>query len=375
MRTTLIGVVLALVAAGAARADDDAGWEKLGEKEVAFRGDRDVIPVGAQDGRFDALRLHVTGNGLELLDLKVVFGNGESQDVTVRENLAEGARTRVIDLTGNTRVITRVELVYKTEGRRREGRATVHVWGRRTGGGGAARERWDVLGEKEVLFRAERDVIEVGAREGRYSRLMLEAVGNGVELLDVDVIFGDGDHQDVAVREVLRAGTRTRVIDLRGGPRVIKRVALVYRTDDQKNREGRATIRVHGLFAEGGAAAAPAGGGRDEGVGAGWTLLGEKEVLFQTERDAIAVGSRDGRFRQLKLLVRGNGIEFLDLKVTFGNGDVQDVAVRQVIEAGGATREIDLPGEARVIRSVELVYRTRDQKNRDGRAHVRVFGK
>lgn len=375
MTRLVFGFAALLVVAGVARADDDQGWEKLGDKEVAFRADRDVIPVTAKEGRFDAIRLAVTGNGIEVLDLKVHFGNGEVQDFQVRETIQEGGRTRVLDLPGNTRVIERVELVYKTEGKRREGRATVHVWGRQSGPAKGPRERWEVVGTKDVAFGVDRDVITIGNQEGRFTKIQLEAEENGIEVLDVKVVYGNGEHHDVAVREVIKAGARTRVIDLPGEARVLRAIELVYRTEDQKRREGRARIKVHALHAEG-AAGQPAAGGKDEDghPGEGWTKLGEREVTFRAERDTIDC-SGEGRFHSLMLVVRGNGVEILDLKVTYGNGDRQDVQVRQRFEAGGSTRAIDLPGGARAIKSVELIYRTLDQKNRDGRAHIRLWGK
>jgi hypothetical protein len=361
--------------AGSARADDEQGWEKLGHKEVAHRAERDVIEVGANEGRFDKLRLSVTGNDIELFDLKVHYGNGETQDVSVRETLREGSRTRVIDLPGEARVIKRVDLVYKTEGKRREGRATVHLFGHNAGGG--AREEWELLGEKQVDFKAERDVITVTAREGRFKRIVVEARENGIEVLDLDVRFGNGEKVDVNVREVLRAGTRTRVIDLPGEASVIQAIHLVYRTEYQKRREGKAHVKVFGVRVGGGEAGGDKNKGGDDDAGpAGWQLLGQKEVLFRGERDVIDVDKKDGRFRELRLHVKGNAVELFDLKVTFGNGDVQDINVRQVIEAGGWTRDIQLAGnEARFIKKIELVYRSRDQKNREGRAHIRAFGK
>ena len=103
-----------------------------------------------------------------------------------------------------------------------------------------------------------------------------------------------------------------------------------------------------------------------------WEKLGEKTVERRAERDEIVVTAREGRFTAIKLKVRVAGVNFKDLKVHFGNGEVQDVQVRKLIPAGGETREIDLDGDRpRVIRKVSFVYKSRGAR----RAVVVLWGK
>ena len=106
---------------------------------------------------------------------------------------------------------------------------------------------------------------------------------------------------------------------------------------------------------------------------AGWQYLGEREVGFGVDRDSIPVTYLNGRFRRIGLEVQGNAIEILELNVQFGNGEVVSVPVRQIIPAGGRTRAIDLPGAERVIRDVQLIYRTAGSPA-DGRARVVLYG-
>lgn len=118
---------------------DDAGWEVLGRREVDFAGERDVIPVTRADGRFDKIRFHVAGNGVEIGTIKVHFANGGVEDVEVREHIAAGGNTRVIDLPGEARTIEKVVLVYRTRGARR-GKAMVTLWGHDVRGAPAPRQ-------------------------------------------------------------------------------------------------------------------------------------------------------------------------------------------------------------------------------------------
>lgn len=104
-------------------------WELLGERTVEFTVDHDVIEVTAAEGRFDAIKLHVLRSGIELLDLKVVFGDGQTFDAAVRHYIRAGDETRAIELPGGHRVIKQVEFTYRSS-RRGGTNAVVRLWGR-----------------------------------------------------------------------------------------------------------------------------------------------------------------------------------------------------------------------------------------------------
>jgi hypothetical protein len=109
----------------------DGKWERLGCERVGNRADFDEIKVGRREGRFSALRLEAKGNSVEILDLKVVYANGSSDDIRVRSEINQGDRTRPLDLRGRERAIDRIQIVSKKDrkgpGR---GRAEVCVYGR-----------------------------------------------------------------------------------------------------------------------------------------------------------------------------------------------------------------------------------------------------
>lgn len=108
---------------------NNRNWELLGTRDVGFLVDKDVIQVGRDDGDFSKIQLRVKGNEIEMLDMKVVYGNGQVDDIPVREHIKAGGQTRQIDLKGGERVIKRIELVYKSKPSFK-GQATVEVWGR-----------------------------------------------------------------------------------------------------------------------------------------------------------------------------------------------------------------------------------------------------
>jgi hypothetical protein len=105
-------------------------WVELGCKAVSFRVDRDVVPVGRREGRFYALRLYARGGDVEMLDLRVIYANGEPDDIRVRHILERGERTRSLDLRGDrARSIQRIELTYRALPNRRDREPTVCVEG------------------------------------------------------------------------------------------------------------------------------------------------------------------------------------------------------------------------------------------------------
>ena len=105
----------------------------------------------------------------------------------------------------------------------------------------------------------------------------------------------------------------------------------------------------------------------------GWTLLGERRVTDKLDHDTIVVTAARGDFRHLQLRVLERPVQFHKVVVHFGNGESQQLELREVIKAGGRSRVIDLEGHDRVIRSIDLWYDAQSIGRGKG-ALVRVFG-
>ena len=127
----MAGVMALTMAVGEAQARHGGkrGWELLGSQKVGFLVDKDVIQVGRQDGDFSKIKLVVKDNEVEFVDVDVVYGNGERDDVKVRNRIKAGGETRAIDLKGGERFIKRVEFVYASKPSFK-GQATVELWGK-----------------------------------------------------------------------------------------------------------------------------------------------------------------------------------------------------------------------------------------------------
>ncbi|MDX1903982.1 MAG: DUF2541 family protein [Thermonemataceae bacterium] len=107
----------------------------------------------------------------------------------------------------------------------------------------------------------------------------------------------------------------------------------------------------------------------------GWEKIGQKQVDFKVEKDILKVTSAKGNFTKVKLKVRGASVNFYDMKIYFGNGQMQDVSLRSVIPAGGESRVIDLDGNDRVINRIEFVYDTKNNPEKSPKATVVVWAK
>ena len=109
----------------------------------------------------------------------------------------------------------------------------------------AQKPDWKILGLRKVKLRTERDVILVGADEGTFRKIKLTVRKSAINFKDLKVHFSNGDVFDVKIRKIIPAGGETRVIDLPGANRNIKKVVFWYKSTKRKDKE--ATVRLWGL--------------------------------------------------------------------------------------------------------------------------------
>lgn len=213
---------------------------------------------------------------------------------------------------------------------------------------------WDLLGTQEVAGKRDRDVIQVGRREGKFDKLMLVVTDSDVELKDLTVVFANGERWSPGgLKHVFREGQRSRAIDLPGNNRVIQKIELVY---SNTWGGGRAKVSVYGKDTRGPGRPGPMPPRAPAFDPTGWTLLGSQTVQGRRDRDSIRVGKRKGGFDQLTLVVSDSDIELRDMTIVFTNGQKWSPNVKHVFREGQRSRAIDLPGKDRTISRVDLVY-------------------
>ena len=229
---------------------DKTGWVLLGETWVQGKTDHDVVPVGRQAGKFTKLMVVVDESDLEMHEMTITYGTGKTYALPVKHFFRENDRTRPIDLPGEARIISKLEFTYgNLPG---GGRAKVEVWGKEgapMGGGGGGgpgpgpgaggpppagpawhfnSAGWTLLGETTVNGKKDTDVIHVGKKAGKFTKLMVVVEDSELEMQDMEIQFAQGGKVSPEVKHFFRENDRTRAIDLPGETRFIKNIKFKY---------------------------------------------------------------------------------------------------------------------------------------------------
>jgi len=106
-------------------------------------------------------------------------------------------------------------------------------------------QQWTLLGQRTVTDKADHDTIVVTAARGTFTAVKFEVQRHAVDFHRVVIHFRNGDDQKVELRNTIRAGGESRVIDIDGNDRVIRSIDFWYDANTI-GRGGSATVRVLG---------------------------------------------------------------------------------------------------------------------------------
>ena len=95
------------------------------------------------------------------------------------------------------------------------------IWSDKTG--------WYKIGEKIVDMKVEKEEILVMGAD-KFSALKFKVKEAPVEILNMEAVFEAGDKQKFEVNSPLQAGTETRIFELAGGSRELKKISFSYKT-------------------------------------------------------------------------------------------------------------------------------------------------
>ena len=105
--------------------------------------------------------------------------------------------------------------------------------------------RWVYLGESNVDGNSDHDKIKIGRDDGRFRAIQIRVERAPIEFYRVVVHYGNGADEEIAIRNRINPGGRTRVIDLRGRDRVIENVEVWYAR--AKYDSAKPKLRLFGL--------------------------------------------------------------------------------------------------------------------------------
>ncbi len=103
---------------------------------------------------------------------------------------------------------------------------------------------WFFLEDKKVSFGVDHDVIHFGNWKDDVRQIKLRVTDGPLKMYDMKIHFDNGEIQDVSLRFRFAQGSESRVIDLNGGLRHLKKIEFWYET--KGFLRGKARVAVWG---------------------------------------------------------------------------------------------------------------------------------
>ncbi len=282
-------------------------------------------------------------------------------------------------------------------------------------GATAANAQVEVTLAEEAVLKIIPDVDKVDTTKipGRFRGIRIYALeGSAVDISKIDIIYSDGSKFTEDRGRLIRLDQKdikTRVMGPENGvgaEKFIDQVVMHYKTAPGEAR--RARIRLVGVTSQAGARAvrvadarglqagrpmiAPGttpSGATTGPIAAGATpstpntarpgsttaggdvLFGVQYVGFGIDRDVIKIGSDFGKFDKIRLRVLDNDIFINEMRVIYGDGEPDVLAVAANVPANTRTKWFNLKGD-RFIKEIQLVYKSRPGFR--GQARVEAYG-
>jgi len=104
---------------------------------------------------------------------------------------------------------------------------------------------WHKIGETTANMKTEKDEIMVMGAD-KFKSLKIKVTDAPIHIASMVVYYDSGDSEDINLRLDFSAGTESRVIDLKGGPRTVKKVGFVYKTVANAKND-KAHVELYGL--------------------------------------------------------------------------------------------------------------------------------
>ena len=104
---------------------------------------------------------------------------------------------------------------------------------------------WHKIGETTVNFVKEREEILVTGSD-RFASIKFKVIDAPIQLTDMEVYFDSGDKQVIKVNTTIKAPGESRVIDIKGGERDLKKIVFIYKTVPNR-KDDKAHVEIWGL--------------------------------------------------------------------------------------------------------------------------------
>ncbi|MDC8004305.1 DUF2541 family protein [Aureisphaera galaxeae] len=98
---------------------------------------------------------------------------------------------------------------------------------------------WVRIGTKKVDYKLDRDVMHVGLDDGRFKKLKLMVSNGNLNMHRMVVHYANGSKQEIELRHNFSRKSTSRVIDLKGNKRIIKKIVFIYDTKNASKRKAK----------------------------------------------------------------------------------------------------------------------------------------
>lgn len=105
--------------------------------------------------------------------------------------------------------------------------------------------KWEQLGTRVVNMTLDHDEILVTAAEGGFTKLKIHVSKAPLHIINCKVIFGNGEETNLDIKHDFAKGTDTRIIDLPGEKRIIRKIIFNYKS--KPTAKGKAVVTVFGM--------------------------------------------------------------------------------------------------------------------------------
>jgi hypothetical protein len=111
-----------------AQKKQEFNWQKIGEKSVDFKTNKDAITIGATDN-FKALQIKTADAPVHIDNLVVVYESGDPENIPVRYDFKANSASRAINLSGAKNKIKEIDVVYRAIPNWKGDKAQIEIWG------------------------------------------------------------------------------------------------------------------------------------------------------------------------------------------------------------------------------------------------------
>lgn len=256
---------------------------------------------------------------------------------------------------------------------------------------------WHKIAEKTVDFSKDRDEIHVIGKD-KFSAIKFMVTDATINLKELKISYETGNNQNVTINTPIKPAGESRVIDLDGGERELKKIKFVYSTVPNA-KEKKAHVQVWGRKSEAGrdkmgstkssnlksAVTTTTTPNPDEESSnipnlaivtndkTGWHKIGTRTVDFIKDRDEVTVVGAN-RFSAIKFKAIDAPVNIMDVELQYASGDNQKTVVGIPLEIGQESKEIVVDnGKERDLLKITFVYKTIPNRN-DEKARVEIWG-